>query len=274
MEASLQLPTELREALTSSPVLRIEANGYRTREIVPVRTNDKLADWHSLKGEINVEKGPQRHSTDPSFEVLFDPLTQRWLKIAPPHAHHFNTYVHKLQLSSRIGRIALDIAGLPDLANQFEDAKVEIRGRETFGFISPHIGPSLEYLLKTLKSGSSKPTEAKQFLTAVYTQAFWQALRLYLGYGFWTYDPNPGNILIRNGDNKLFIAPIDFSSPGQAKENKFSQVPIIDRRRQYLQKNLDNLYHIFNKQCGINGIPSFSYPAQQIGELIEIQLLS
>lgn len=252
------IPGEVGEALKSSELqVLVEANSYRTRRIIPLEIDDQIQDWHSVKGGLNTQPDKVR---DPnklnvvSFEVLFNPQTRSWLKIVPPEATNKKPLEERLRKGAGIAQTALLVAHLPQLAQQVRGLQLETENQLTsskevvYGFLSPHIGPSLEYLYKLL--GQNLSPEVADFFERVYSIAFHQASRLYLDYGYWVADPNLGNILLHQTPDGLAVVLIDFANKKQIMEHRFSEIPdqLSDRRQKLREKILARLAGRFEKE--------------------------
>ena len=164
---------DIREALRTSQSL-IEANSYRTREVIDVAVNGRTEKWHSLKGGVTPKnKDTDSDSGNVSYEIFFNPTTNSWLKIVRPETKKSGLYERfetRLRKSAQQQRTALEVAGLPKLASQIKDTEVEINGQKVYGFTSPHIGPTLEFILYKItghRKGRKLPTDAVDFFSYV-----------------------------------------------------------------------------------------------------------
>ncbi|OGE26782.1 hypothetical protein A3C26_03255 [Candidatus Daviesbacteria bacterium RIFCSPHIGHO2_02_FULL_39_12] len=258
MEAPV-IPPELKEELAlTAQHPTVEVNGYRTRGIpLELLVEGKKGIWHSVKGGFTPE--PTRphpiHRDFLSFEVLFNGETNEWLKVVPPESYHTVMLIGRLRRSVGMIKSSLEIAGLPELIPTVRETRLDLRGEPTYGFISPHLGGSLEYCLNILTSGRKTkltPSAAK-FISRIYNIAFAQAVRLYLDYGHWTADPGPGNILI-NTQNGLRVVLIDFANKEQHVINNFNGTPFEDKREGALTQNIVRLFELFKQQCNLHNI--------------------
>lgn len=259
---------ETKEQMFSPHDFRIEANTYRTREVLDleicvttkdgaqITTRDK---WHSLKGGFSASKiiGGNTKSASITYLILFNPINSQWLKVVPPEVLQTDNegLAAKLKRSFPISKAALEIAGLPDLSSQLTECRVKFPTKDVYGQIAPHTGPSLEYYIKkkanTVRSTSSNQ---KSFYSEVYRIAFNQAKRLYLEYGYWTEDPNPGNILLHFRGSSIHVVLIDFSNDKQKADNQFLNFPTRERQKS-IDRKLQNLTYKFSKTCASFGIP-------------------
>lgn len=255
-----------------------EANSYRTKAINNLTVDGTQGEWHSVKGGLrsDQDRGGQTPSEYISYGVLFNPQTRTWLKVVPPEAIG-NPNQEKLEKTLRKSvdqqRAALQVTGLPDLAGQIREVEVDMDGKKVYGFTSPHIGPSLEYILyKTTKSwrGRVKNPDAVDFFSQVYSMAADQAERLYLEFGIWTSDPNPGNILLRQDENGIHVVLIDFSNRLQEYEYLYQRVSrekygpegYINKIKSLLQTNVRQLHRRFYQYCEKRGIPFIRDPQE------------
>lgn len=239
----------------------VEANSYRTRgEPVPVVINGVTSEWHSLKGGLNPERDSTKNLEHVKYEVLFNPDTNTWLKIVPPEKNSERAK-NILKKSVTIARAACVVANLPELADKIEEHEVEIRGKKVYGFESPHMGQSIEYYAKeALRRGDDK-SEIKKFISNVYDIALQQAIRLLEEYGYWTDDPNPGNILLHQKDDEYHVLLIDFSNRQQEKSTNPESIPphvaSPDQRDAIValrhKRNIEVLHQKFIQQCEKTG---------------------
>ena len=261
---------------------RVEANTYGTREIVQLKIDGEESEWHSVKGGA----GPSRHYDKPlelvRYGIFYDPKTRTWLKILPPEsigAKQFGKAEERLRKSALQQRVALTVSGLPELAEQIKEVEVEIDGRRVYGFTSPHIGPSLEHVLSEL-TGSKRPKEltpdAKTLFSDIYAIAADQAEKLYLDFGIWTADPNPGNILLRFTEEGIRVVLIDFANKIQDEENLFSGLSrerykgngYVDKLRSLLAGRIRGLHQNFMEFCNMLDVP-FIRDSNAVKENIE-----
>lgn len=275
------IPTGLEKVFHSTQST-VEANSYRTRgQPIEVTANGRKGSWHSLKGGLTRTTEHKDLQRSLSYEVLFNPESKEWLKMVPPIAHRLDIYgrmADRLKTSAAHERTALEIAGLPRLVDKVEDCELDVKGQETYGFISPHIGPSLEYIIYGLtgeKKPRELPEEAKGFFSQVYSIACDQAERLYLHHGIWMADPNPGNILLHEGDRGVHVVLIDFSNSDQVKENTFDHIPASRFSpdeysrviRSILGNRLSRLHDLFRQHCRERGVPFERTPEEVEGNL-------
>lgn len=276
MEALKLLETEPRIRV---PVEKVRANTYQTREIRELKINDVKESWHSVKGGVlpeHIDTLDPVRASGVTFEILHEPESSRWLKIVPPEASHYKTLAERLRFSAAIMRRSLVISGLPDQAERVKDCLVDVRGRKVYGFISPHLGPSVEFLLKSI-SGKKRPTdvpkEFKEVISLLYKRAFSHAADLYLGNGYWVSDPNPGNIILFGGNiDEMEVVLIDFSNKSQRRDHVLNKIPEVYRltREQLRIKALRDLGDSFDHTCKSLNIPFFN--PQEIGSFIETKL--
>lgn len=268
MEIGVGIVPESKELL--DPSLAIEcANSYGTRgrpyEIV---VNGNMEIWHSLKGGKNPTKETPLDDINASYEVLWSPATKRWLKLVPPEVKNNLSNYQKLQdrlsLSSTIAKRALEVAGLPHLTDSISECSVEIRGEETSGFTSAHIGPSVQYLLERFSESNPIPGQEidTDSFSEIYKIAFDEAAFLYLRYGYWMDDPNPGNIILRDEADGVHVVLIDFSNQAQTEmidfgipADKMLPEKYKEKMDKLLFKNVIRLHDKFAKQCANYGIP-------------------
>ncbi|MBI2621824.1 MAG: hypothetical protein HYW63_04260 [Candidatus Levybacteria bacterium] len=257
---------------------RTEANSYRTKAINNLTVDSTQGEWHSVKGGLRPDQDRSRTPSEYiSYGVLFNPQTRTWLKVVPPEVTDTPDQ-EKLEKTLRRSvdqqRAALQVAGLPDLASQIREVEVvDMDGKKVYGFTSPHIGPSLEYILyKTTKSwrGRVKNPDAADFFSQVYSMAADQAERLYLEFGIWTSDPSPGNILLRQDENGIHVVLIDFSNRLQEYEYLYQRVSkerygpegYINKIKSLLQTNVRQLHRRFYQYCEKRGIPFIRDPQE------------
>jgi hypothetical protein len=219
---SAPLPPEFQERINSARKIVVDANSYGTRSIVPIEISGQTRSWHSVKGGIEAGKT----TIGPAYEIFFDPETNEWLKIRAPKSEKGTSTI--LDRSADIMAASLKLAGFDDLADKIVKCTVGIRGRETNGFISPHVGPSLETLIRMYREAKRTmgqaelrgyERDARQFFSNAYAAALDQSIRLYLQHGYWTHDANPGNILFRENDQgELKTINIDFVAKLQVRQ--------------------------------------------------------
>jgi hypothetical protein len=254
MESSegIPAPIEVKEKVNHSESF-FEANAFKSKGRATLEVNGLTGEWHIMKGKLSPYKDQKGNETStPNYIVLYNPMSHEWLKIVPPQISGSPSYPilqERLAKSVDIGRKALQIAGLPELADQFQETKVMIRGEEVYGFTSPHIGPSLQYILRSIRSpeGNGHTSEDPSFFSQVYEASFDQAARLFLEHGVWTQDPNPGNILLHEKDGKIKVGIIDFSNRIQTRHNRKSQGVAL--------KELANIFSHTTSDLGIPFAP-------------------
>lgn len=241
-------PPEFREKIAEKQSPKVEANTYKTRRIVCVQIEGRDRFFHSVKGGFEDEI--EKKTTGAVYEILFDPITNEWLKITTPKTNGSES--KNLDKSADIMKASLELAGFDDLADQIVKCKVKIRGKETNGFVSPHIGPSLETMIRMYRDAkrtmdperySKFGIEAKAFFSNAYASALNHSVQLYLKHGYWTQDPNPGNILFRVNEQTGELKPItiDFTGKHQTRQ------PGVFEYLGQLQAN-------FNNQAAKHGI--------------------
>lgn len=249
-EISIDNLPELRH-LRDTKIASVEVNTYKTRgEPFPVVIEGEERLWHSVKGGIG--KGKNGPVTGGSFEILYNPETDTWLKIVPPETSNSDRLTQRLKTSVGILKVALEIAKLPELVSKIDEFdNIDIRNGQTYGFISPHFGPTVEFFMRTLKRTGQKPTpEALKFFSDVYKISFVQAVSLFLDYECWMQDPNPGNILlVGRPNNMLQVVNTDFANSTQIRLHRNPPGPQdhmesikrswAKRRRRYLERLFD-----------------------------------
>lgn len=246
---------DLKELLGSvTSEIRVEANAYRTRSVYQLELNGRSDEWHSVKGGLN----PQKFATNPtrvddvSYEVFFNPITKQWLKVVPPEATQSDLLTKRLNLACEIGKAALDVAGLGYLIPTFETMDVNLRGSKNRAFLSPHLGPSLQYFITQVGQGPRHlftPPEHRELFRRIFGIAFEQAKELYLKYGYWTKDPNPGNIILHPTGDSCRVVLIDFTSKHQLSDNRFEHIPDPERRQKQADKLMRRLKQVFQDEC-------------------------
>lgn len=260
---------------------KIEANSYWTKSISEISVNGVLGQWHLVKGSARTpeEAAP---GDQIKYEVFFDPSTNTWLKIIPPEAINdprYGEFEGRLRKSALQQKMALLVAGLPELAGQVNEAEVEIGGKRVYGFTTPHIGPSLEHLIFSLtgkRKSKDLPPRVGGLLSDVYSIAADQAEKLYLQFGIWTTDLNPGNILLRFDENGVHVVLIDFSNKIQEFEHLFANLPTrkfsgenyVKKVKSLLLGNVHQIHERFKRYTGEHGI-AFSRDAREVEQNIE-----
>jgi hypothetical protein len=279
METDIPIPSEIGERIRSDHFETGTANSYRKRYSTELEVRDdeqgvttvKKQEWYSLKGGISQEG--LRNGSGANYEILFNPKTSEWLKTIPPEVRqtkHGREMYSRLLEAIECGKKALAVAELPHLIETFRSVQVvDTNGQTSDGFISPHIGPSLEYFIWALTQTrnrtdiSSYGQDVIEFFQKVYYEAFFQAVDLYFRYGVWMDDPNPGNILLHEREDKVCTVLIDFSNAKQRQDHMFVHLDPgrigVDRYHEIIKKrmvsSLIGLQNKFVAQCKIRGIP-------------------
>ena len=215
------IPPEFREhAFSEGSVL---ANSYRTREVWTLTEDGLEGAWHSVKGGLKSTSNSQP-------EILFSPDRMEWLKVATTNRAKDK---YALANSAKIIETSLRLGGMDFLADQVRVVDINMNGVERRGFVTPHIGPSVEAMISYLrqarrgmdqKSFDGLRTHAKRFFEGIYNVAFDQAVQLYLNDGYWTGDPNPGNIVCNvMPEGSVRVALIDFGTRTQIRDAGFFQ---------------------------------------------------
>lgn len=247
---AIPIALEIRE-LISKPQPIIEANTYRTREIMSLSVNGQLGTWHSLKGGI--KQGLGKRGT---YEVLYNPSESSWLKMVPLNEQSKENLTNRLRRSVEIQKAAFQVAGMSEYSQQVEECQITSGEVSTYGFKMRHIGPSVEYILERLKHEDPSVIEkGKKFLSEVYHVAFIHAAILYKKYGYWAEDPNPGNVIIHESQEGMQVALIDFSNKTTMRDNGSKARPTGINPKDTLQHGLNDLYRLFEAQCKLHGIP-------------------
>lgn len=270
---------ELAEVTTSAelvpahpPFTSVDINTYRTREILDLTIDGTDSKWHSVKGGVSPE-----NVSDPSsikYPLLFNPETNTWLKIVAPQVYGTEAEeiaVSRLKKAKYQQEVALELAGLGHLKDSIKDVEVEIAGKKVYGYTAPHIGPSLEsriFAETGRRKGINISPELSDLITYVYSSAADQAEKLYLDYGIWFSDPNPGNILLREEPDGIHVVLIDFSSKHQEKSNIFQNVTpgrytesnYNKLVRRILASSIKNLHTRFALYCNSVGLPFIRDP--------------
>jgi hypothetical protein len=268
---------------TPHPYSAVEVNTYRTKSVHELSVDGIAGQWHWVKGGINPENTDYETSGGTiRYELLFNPETNTWLKIVSPKSYGTKTeetVVKRLKKSMVQQQMALEVAGLPHLRDQVKDVEVDIDGKTVYGYVAPHIGPSLESRIFSetgrRKSMNISP-ELSDFISQVYSTAADQAEKLYLDFGIWFSDPNPGNILLREEPDGIHVVLIDFSNKTQERSNIFTHITpgryssekymaVIKRM---LGSTVKTLHRRFEFYCNSIGIPFIRDP-QEIKQNIE-----
>lgn len=219
-----------------------------------VDIDGQVSRWHSLKGGINPLKTlTEVRKDDITYETFYNSQSHEWLKIVPPESTT-NDYNPKLEVrlsrGVEIAKAALVEAGLTDLVDRLKLTLVKVRGKNVVGFVSPHIGPSIQFFYRQFQDQGIHPIpgEAAAFFSQVYTTAHEQAVHLYLNHEYWTADPNPGNVLVHqdpSGDIRVVI--IDFTSRDQIRPFKYIPYPLTQEKKK--RADLQLLRDKFRRQC-------------------------
>lgn len=287
----IRVPPEIEASLRARSI-EGHFNSYKSREVardltVTVEGAEPKSPthWISVKGGV---KEKTQHQAGISYEILFNPETNEWLKLVPVAAigKQQRLLTERLQKSIHCGKKALETSELPELAAQLRAASImEADGSTTFGFIAPHIGPSLEYFQWALTGTramidlSSFEGEVLSFFSTVYRIAFFQAVDLFFRYGIWVDDPNPGNILLHEKDGSVHVVLIDFSNSTQYKEHGFKSLSPervgIDRYKEIVRDKVSSVLHElarkFTKQCSMRSVP-FPVTEEEIQHEIDAYL--
>ena len=263
------------ERLLLSPEYRTEVNGYVSRGRVRLLVNGEVGDWNSFKG--GVREDVIAHEGD-AYEILAklgpDSKPEKWLKIVPVNAAHYGKLRNRLEHSFYSGKKALEVAGMQDLADGFQECTVvgsngDNDGKTVYGFTAPHIGRTVQSFLVDVVRGrvpAGDKQELFEFLTQVYGIAYKHAAVLFAREGVWMDDPNPGNIVLHQSDKGIRVALIDFANTRQgnpAQKGNLSD----DELRKKIYSNQGSLYNKFKKQCDTYKIP-FSFDLEPVLEII------
>lgn len=243
--------TETKERLPITP-LTVEANSYRTRgEPVAIDINGITSIWHSVKGGVHEEE--QKGGETGQYEIFYNPETNSWLKTSPPDMNHPKMET-RLRKSFPMAQAACVVAGIPEIATQMEEHDLVVRDKKVYGFTTPHMGQSLEHYIKVSRKNQRTPDDLA-VIRDIYEIAFAQAKQLYQEHGYWTHDPNPGNIVLHAKDDQYYVVLIDFANRQQEKKVTASRIPdhipghqkeeIIEKRK---QQQLDQLRKNFMSQ--------------------------
>lgn len=263
---------EIREALAVSPISHTEANTYRTRFLTRFKIDGIESEWHSVKGSIDPSKREESSTTPDSLKygVFYNPDTRAWLKIVPPESigtSQQEILETRLRRSALQQKMSLVVSGLPDLANQVKDVEVNTDMGTVYGFTTPNIGPSLESFIFSVagkRRSNELPKNIIDFLSNAYSMATDQAEKLYLNFGIWMADPNPGNILLRPDENGIHVVLIDFSNKLQDQDHLFTGIPkdkyqtltsYMGKLKSSLLGNVRRLDQRFKWYCEKMGIP-------------------
>ncbi|MBA3724114.1 MAG: hypothetical protein H0W89_04485 [Candidatus Levybacteria bacterium] len=261
MEGNVDIGFTERGELPKPSFQTVEANSFRTRgEPLPIEISGITSDWHSVKGGINPKSEGAKNVSAANFEVLYNPETNQWLKIVPPEVTGEKAK-KILKKSVKIAKAACIVAGLSEIADEIKEHEVMVRGKKAYGFVSPHMGQSIYHYAKGALFRQDDKDEVKELVSTVYNIAFQQAVRLYEEYGYWTDDPNPGNILLHAKGDQYHVVLIDFSNNQQDKSVNPDKIPDhialpgqkdaeVAKRH---AKNIEVLRAKFAKQCAISG---------------------
>lgn len=264
-------PQTLETPQASGHIDKTRANSYETRSVRQLQVDGVEGEWHSLKGGMISSSSEQSTPVENlrRYGVFYNPEKRTWLKTIPPEVlgtPRYDDMQNRLRKSAIQQRIALIEAGLPDLAQKVRNVDVGVEGQHVYGFTSPHIGASLESFINTLtgkRNSTGIPPEFVDFFSTIYSAAAHQAERLYLQYGIWTADPNPGNILLRHDENGTHVVLIDFASRHQDAEYLFTDLPrdkypgesYVHKLITTLRSRVKEIHLKFASNCEKLGIP-------------------
>jgi hypothetical protein len=166
----------------------LKVNGYTTKRVVDLSIKGAISVWNEVKpGSI--------------FRVYFSRNNTEWLKVAN------DGYEERL---NRSYLAQLTVFELQNIHNLLPDCSlVEVNEKEIVhrGMIIPHLGPSIEYLLKEPDCKYNRSD-----LTDLYYQSYLVSKKLLDETGLWVDDPNPGNVIIHNHESDTVPILIDISS--------------------------------------------------------------
>ncbi len=257
----------------------VEVNTFRRRKTLTLRMNGRQQEWFSVKGGASEKKFAP--NATPTYEICYNPVTGEWLKMLPaltPEQRatipiHLEQLDKQLRLGVTMQKRAMELAGVGHLAHQLRLETVTLPdGAEQIAFISPHFGDSLEYCFIESLPGRKKPEkitfhtlhdDVKAWAQKVYHAVFQDAVALYLRYGYWTEDPNPGNILfhrVGKGDtSEMFPFLIDLTSSRQhievpTRKPNESTSDYSKRLYEHYNTHIGELSAKFGKKCKTWGI--------------------
>lgn len=255
-----------RLAPVLSSITKVEVNGYETRGPRQcLEINGKRQMWHSVKG--GVAEGKRG-----SYEILYNPEINEWLKMVPFGARNAEGLENKLRRGADVGRKVLEKSGLVNIALRLQEGEIRTERGTVYGFTTPHIGPTQEFILK--ERYSLKPDQARvaeELVEKIHATSFHLAARLYLEHGIWTGDPNPGNLVAYFNKRGVTVTIIDFATWPNRKYNGDILYKNLDETDVYLEKNLSALYKGFKEQADIHKIP-FSRDSKEVNEAFTLLL--
>lgn len=268
----IQTSLDIKE-LTNRYIERsITANSFNQRGApLELEVNGEKDLWYSLKGGIDQSKSLLGVKKDDiSYEIFLNPDKRLWLKVVPPESltdDHNPVLENRLKLAINIGREAMNIAQLPEFADQYQELLVNIRGKDVLGFLSPHIGPTVKYCLDSALQSKDHEVvaDAVSFLSDVYEIGYEQASYLFLEHEYWMEDPNPGNIVIHEKDNRLYVALIDFATAQPIRPYK--QIPYEHTKEKRQIRDLEILHMRFAKNCKSNNLHFSETPLEHFRKM-------
>ncbi len=256
-----------------SATTKVEINGYITRTRQPLEINGKWAMWHSVKGGINEDKKDKKAS----YEILYNPdgpdKIGEWLKMVPFGARNAEGLENRLRDAAVVGREVLEKSGLTYHAVKLQECMIKTKeGATTYGFTTPHIGPTEEHILKEMHTYEPDESRiAQEFVERMHATSFKLAAWLYLKHGLWVGDSNPGNIIACFNGHKVISSFIDFASRPNKAYNGNVLIKTLDETDVILEKNLSVLYKGFKVQADIHKIP-FSRGTKEVEEAFTLLL--
>lgn len=271
------------EMISQNNIDHVEVNTYASRgkRTLLHGSGGIQREWFSVKGGVGETKKINAHDT-PNYEIMYNPQRSEWLKTLPILTReqraaipdHLNQLQQQLQIGVTIQKRAMELADLGNLASTLRLETITLPDNtQQLAFISPHFGDSLEYVFIQTLDGKRKPEkikptilreDVKKWAQRIYQTTFHDAIALYLHHGYWTQDPNPGNILLhrrqQGNSNEIFPFLIDFTNSRQ-KIDVPTQKPseTIDayrnRLRNHYTQHIDELTGIFRAKCNTWFIP-------------------
>jgi len=260
-----------------SATTEIKINGFKTRTRQLLEINGCKQLWHSVKGGVEEDKKGDKKA---SFEILYNPdnsenheKTGEWLKMVPFGARNAEGLENRLRDAAVVGREVLEKSGLTYHAIRFQESMVKTKeGDVTYGFTTPHIGPTEEHILKEMYTYEPDESRiAQEFVERMHATSFKLAAWLYLEHGLWVEDPNPGNIIANFSGQKVIVSFIDFASRYNRKYNGSILFKTLDETDVLLEKNLSVLYKGFKEQADMHKIP-FSRDVNEVDEAFNLLL--
>ena len=101
--------------------------------------------------------------------------------------------------------MAFRLSGMTDLVDRCKTCVIECDGEKRFGFLTPHIGKSLQSLMRDEKSMTREKARK------IYRGGLELAYTLLTKYGYYFDDSNFGNVIVRGDLNDLWeVTLIDF----------------------------------------------------------------